>query len=62
MYEDTRVMDALEGDPIDQPRLKRLLVAIERTWMKDVGPLEEMESQHRMSFYSMLPQFPNRSS
>ena len=38
LYEDSCVMDMLEGCPIDRPGLERLLVSIEETWMNDMGP------------------------
>lgn len=48
MYEDTQVMDMLEGELIDRPHLERLLLSIEETWMKEVGFPEEADSQHHM--------------
>ena len=41
--EDIHVLDMLDGDPINHPGLKRLLMHIEEIWIKEMGPLEEVQ-------------------
>lgn len=49
-YEDICVIDMLDSDPIDCPGLKRLLTHIEETWIKEVGPLEELDKSQCGTF------------
>ena len=42
-YEDTRVVDMLDCEPINHPGLEKLLLHIKETWIKEVGPLEEVD-------------------
>lgn len=55
LYEDARVLDVLDNDPIDRPVLDRLLLSIEETWIRENGPLDqETDLQRRASFYSLV--------
>ena len=60
-YEDSHVVNMLDGDPINCSGLERLLLHIKETWIKERGPLEEPEEGNSMCCLLFLNEYFDNS-
>ena len=60
-YEDSHVVNMLDGEPINHPGLKRLLLDIKETWIKERGPLEVSEEANSMGCLLFLDEYFDKS-